>query len=72
MGQMDLLFGGQNPAADEVEAARTRMNELVDELNRHNHLYHVLDAAEIDDRAYDLMFKELVEIETAHPVAARR
>ena len=71
MGQMDLLFGGQNPAADEVEAARTRMNELVDELNRHNHLYHVLDAAEIDDRAYDLMFKELVEIETAHPTWLR-
>ena len=67
MGQMDLGFGGTSTADDASSPARTRMDELVDELNRHNHLYHVLDAAEIDDRAYDLLFKELLEIEEANP-----
>ena len=67
MGQMDLGFGGTSTADDASSPARTRMDELVDELNRHNHLYHVLDAAEIDDRAYDLLFRELLEIEEANP-----
>jgi DNA ligase (NAD+) len=67
MGQMDLGFGGSSDADEDVEAARVRMDELVDELNRHNHLYHVLDAAEIDDRAYDLLFNELLSLENKHP-----
>ena len=67
MGQMDLGFSGTSKAAEGADSARSRMDELVDQLNRHNHLYHVLDAAEIDDRAYDLLFKELVDLETAHP-----
>ena len=67
MGQMDLQFGGKSPAECGDDPAQARMNELVDELNRHNHLYHVLDAAEIDDRTYDLLFRELLEIEQAHP-----
>lgn len=37
------------------------------ELNRHNRLYHQLDAPEITDEAYDALFRELVELEEAHP-----
>ena len=46
----------------EAEAASLR-----DELNRHNHLYHVLDRPEISDAQYDALFRQLREIEVANP-----
>ena len=47
--------------------AKHRCAELVAELQRHNHLYHHLDAPEISDRAYDMMFRELELIEENWP-----
>ncbi|MGB0637877.1 MAG: NAD-dependent DNA ligase LigA [Myxococcota bacterium] len=47
--------------------AQLRLDELVVELNHHNHLYHVLDSAEIDDRTYDLLFRELERLENLYP-----
>ena len=44
-----------------------RLLALRDELRRHEHLYYVLDAPEIDDAAYDALTRELQAIETAHP-----
>ncbi|MDK1019454.1 MAG: NAD-dependent DNA ligase LigA, partial [Actinomycetota bacterium] len=44
-----------------------RYRELLAELGEHNYRYHVLDAALIDDAAYDAMYRELVEIEEKHP-----
>lgn len=44
-----------------------RVADLRRELNRHNHLYYVLDAPEISDREYDMLMKELEAIEKAHP-----
>ena len=46
----------------EAEAASLR-----DELNRHNHLYHVLNRPEISDAQYDALFRQLREIEEANP-----
>ena len=46
----------------EAEAASLR-----DELNRHNHLYHVLNRPEVSDAQYDALFRELREIEGANP-----
>ncbi|MGJ9416767.1 NAD-dependent DNA ligase LigA [Massilia sp. CMS3.1] len=46
-----------------------RMAALVEELNRHIYNYHVLDAPLIPDAEYDRMFRELQELETAHPEA---
>ena len=46
----------------ESEAASLR-----DALNRHNHLYHVLDRPEISDARYDALFRQLREIEDTHP-----
>jgi len=43
------------------------MRELVDELNRHNRLYHELNAPEISDWEYDALFRELEELEATHP-----
>ena len=44
-----------------------RVEELRATLNEANHRYHVLDAPTISDREYDLLFKELNELEAAHP-----
>jgi DNA ligase (NAD+) len=44
-----------------------RVEELRVILNEANHRYHVLDAPTISDREYDLLFKELNELEAAHP-----
>ena len=45
----------------------TRVETLRATLNEANHRYHVLDAPTISDREYDLLFKELNELEAAHP-----
>jgi DNA ligase (NAD+) len=55
------------PATD----ARTRIDELVDELNDHSYRYHVLDAPIIDDTAYDTLFRELESLEAEHPEYVR-
>ena len=44
-----------------------RLLELREQLERHNRLYHVLDAPEIADAEYDRLFRELLELETANP-----
>ncbi|WP_281908454.1 NAD-dependent DNA ligase LigA [Massilia varians] len=46
-----------------------RMAWLVRELNRHIYNYHVLDAPTIPDAEYDRLFKELQDLESAHPQA---
>lgn len=52
-------------AQDDIE----RMAWLVEELNRHIYNYHVLDAPTIPDAEYDKLFRELQELEAAHPEA---
>jgi len=47
-----------------------RIITLRNELNRHNHLYYVLNAPEISDRDFDMMLKELEALEKAHPEMA--
>ncbi|WP_457424937.1 NAD-dependent DNA ligase LigA [Roseateles sp. P5_E7] len=48
-------------------APQDRAAELRAELNRHAHLYYVLDAPELPDAEYDKLFAELQAIEAAHP-----
>ena len=48
-------------------SAAEQVKKLRDELNRHNHLYHVLDQPEISDARYDGMFRELRQLEEAQP-----
>src|SRR5262244_1078833 len=47
--------------------AASRVDELRQEIRRHNYLYHVLDRPEISDAEYDRLYRELVELEQAHP-----
>ncbi len=44
-----------------------RAQFLRDQLNYHNYRYYVLDSPEIPDAEYDRLFRELLEIEAAHP-----
>ena len=50
-----------------LDSVRRRADELRAELRRHEHLYHVLDAQEILDEEYDALFRELSDLEDAHP-----
>ena len=43
------------------------INELRQELNRHNHKYYVENAPEISDFEYDKMLRELQDLEALHP-----
>ncbi|HUF05791.1 MAG TPA: NAD-dependent DNA ligase LigA, partial [Candidatus Binatia bacterium] len=47
--------------------AAERAARLRAQLDEANHRYHVLDAPTISDRKYDLLFRELTELEAAHP-----
>ena len=55
------------PSKAELARARKRIDELRKELDRHLHLYHVLDAPEISDAEYDVLYRELVELEELFP-----
>jgi len=44
-----------------------RAQALKAQLERHNHLYYVLDAPEITDAEYDALFRELKDLEEKHP-----
>src|SRR5438477_8201093 len=44
-----------------------RIKQLRDELNHHNHLYHVEARPQISDREYDRLMQELIELERENP-----
>ncbi|MGE4123097.1 MAG: NAD-dependent DNA ligase LigA [Solirubrobacterales bacterium] len=50
-----------------TDSAQQRVEELRKELDRHNHLYYVLDEPEVGDDVYDALLGELREIEDQHP-----
>ncbi len=47
--------------------ARSRADELREEISHHDHRYYVLDDPEISDAEYDELMAELEAIEDAHP-----
>ncbi|MDZ4398073.1 NAD-dependent DNA ligase LigA [Hydrogenophaga sp.] len=55
----DLFAAGPNPAE--------RAAELRAQLHHHAHRYYTLDDPEIPDAEYDRLFRELQNIEAAHP-----
>jgi DNA ligase (NAD+) len=48
-------------------SAAQRVESLRREIERHDRLYHVLGEPEITDREYDRLYRELEELEAAHP-----
>lgn len=57
-----------------MSAAATQLRKRVEflrrEVERHNRLYYIEDAPEITDAEYDRLFRELAELEAAHPELA--
>ena len=50
-----------------MTSPQERVARLRAEVERHNRLYYVEDAPEITDAEYDRLFRELQQLETAHP-----
>ena len=46
---------------------RARLDELREQINRHNHLYYAENRPEVSDAEYDRLWRELVALEQAHP-----
>ena len=47
--------------------AKSRIEQLVKELNEHSHKYYVEDNPVITDYEYDMLYKELMELEEKYP-----
>ena len=56
---------------DTIEAVKKRMDELVELINYHNEKYYVEDSPEISDYEYDMLMKELIDIENSQPEIKR-
>ena len=52
------------------EKIRRRAEELRREIEGHNHRYYVLDDPSVSDAEYDTLFRELADLEAAHPELA--
>ncbi|RJX25796.1 MAG: NAD-dependent DNA ligase LigA [Dethiobacter sp.] len=51
----------------EKEAAAERLKELREQITKHNYYYHVLDEPRISDAGFDLLMKELLQLEKLYP-----
>lgn len=60
--QTELFAGDPHPVSLAEQAARLRS-----EIERYNHAYYVLDAPIVPDSEYDRLFRQLQELEKAHP-----
>ncbi|MCP9454951.1 MAG: NAD-dependent DNA ligase LigA [Nitrospira sp.] len=65
--QQNLFDPKSAPSADAPSALKDRLDRLKAEIRRHDYLYYVKDRPEISDSDYDQLFRELLEIEQAHP-----
>lgn len=58
---------GNSGGHNDSESNAARMRELVTQLNEHAYRYHVLAEPTVSDGEYDRLFRELEELEVAHP-----
>lgn len=56
----------------EINEAKKRVDELVETLNYHAHLYYVEDRNEISDYDYDMLQNELKKLEAQYPELVRK
>lgn len=50
-----------------METLKAKMKQLVEELNEHSRKYYVLDNPSISDYEYDMLYRELEEMEEKYP-----
>ena len=53
--------------ASDLQRARAEIDKLREQIDRHNHLYYVLDNPEVTDAEYDALMRRLETLETEHP-----
>ena len=53
--------------SENLTAAKKRLEELREQINQHNYRYYVLDDPLISDGEYDLLFRELLDLEEKFP-----
>src|SRR5881628_2021699 len=51
-----------------TKTVEQQIDELREELRRHEYLYYVLDQPEITDAEYDILMRRLRELESEHPL----
>lgn len=51
----------------ELSTAKTRIEQLIEEINHHNHIYYVENNPSISDYDFDMLLKELEELEAKFP-----
>jgi len=52
---------------EDLTAEKERIERLKTEINHHNYRYHVLDNPEISDTEYDVLMRELKQLEEEYP-----
>jgi len=62
-----LHRGGPAQRVKPAATAQRRAAELREQIREHDHRYYVLDAPTLSDAEYDRLFRELQELEAAHP-----
>jgi DNA ligase (NAD+) len=62
----------RSPFNMDMNESKKRIDELVQTLNYHAHLYYVEDTNEISDYEYDMMQRELKELEAQYPQFIRK
>ncbi len=54
-----------------IEKLEKRVDELIKLINKHSHNYYLLDKPEISDYDFDMLMKELIEMESTFPALKR-
>lgn len=54
-----------------IEELQKKVDELVKLINKHSYNYYVLDKPEINDYEFDMLMKELIELENKFPALKR-
>jgi len=50
-----------------AQSVEQRIKKLRDEINQHNYLYYIESRPSINDRDFDRLLSELIELEKQHP-----
>ena len=61
------LFDNVPQAQEPDYPVARRIEQLRQDIRRHDYLYYVKDRPEISDSEYDRLYKELSDLEAAHP-----
>ncbi|MES2765295.1 MAG: NAD-dependent DNA ligase LigA [Bacteroidota bacterium] len=65
--KQDSLFDQPDDKSLKNTSVEARLEELREEIRRHDYLYYVEAEPSISDRDYDLLLKELTDLEKKHP-----